>query len=306
MALKHLKRPIAFFCLFVGLVIFSFFLTVKIWGKELLVKDSYRQDVVFSEKMTVREFGKINELKSPLLKNVFGLASENDLQKQLSDLNLTHEEILNRVNEKLALKPNSENIFVKCVNEGARKLLRNFGLVTKDIQRSGQPIAPVLWLHYELFPFKSVINLAWEPNKSKEQIYEKKFCEARNVDYYTFSWGAGGLKDWGEVDKAMEIMDTCRKPVWIHCMGGKDRTGGLVALWKKKKGWPMRLIFKDFDKYRIPAFRWVQQLFVNSSDEQEDAASRLPSYSSAPHLEINPMLYQYNENRPIITGQTRS
>jgi hypothetical protein len=264
MAFRQLNKPIKFFCLSMGVVLFSFFLIVKIWGKELLVEDSYRQNLIFSEGMTVREFGEINELKSALLKSVFRLASENDLQKRLGDLNLTQEEILNRVNEKLALQAKRENVLIKGVNEVMRRLLHNFGFVTKDIQRSGQPIVPVLWLHYKLFPFKSVINLAWEPDASKEQVYEKKFCEARNVDYYTFSWDPGGLKDWGEVDKAMKIMENCRKPVWIHCKGGKDRTGGLVAIWKKKKGYPMKLIFADFEKYHVPAFRWVQQLFVNS------------------------------------------
>jgi hypothetical protein len=133
-------------------------------------------------------------------------------------------------------------------------------LVTQNIQRSGQPGLIRLQLHYWLFPFKSAINLAWEPEKSKDQVYEKEFCERRSINYYSFSWNAGGPKDWREVDRVIEMIERCEKPVWIHCKGGKDRTGGLVALWKKKKGYPMGLIFRDFKTHGIPAFPWVQKL----------------------------------------------
>jgi protein tyrosine/serine phosphatase len=172
--------------------------------------------------------------------------------------------IFDKVNKKLAFQAKNENIFIKSFNWMIKKLLHNFGFVTKDIQRSGQPSPPVLWLHYALFSFKSVINLAWEPEKSKDQVYERAFCEERKIDYYNFSWNARRPKDWGEVDRVTEIIDKCKKPVWIHCKGGKDRTGGLVAIWKKEKGYPMGLIFRDFQAYEIPAFTWVQQLFCGS------------------------------------------
>ena len=219
--------------------------------------------------MTISEFGKANHLKSPLLKRAFGVTVDGDFKKKLKDLNLGQEQVFNQVNKKLALEAKDESILGKWFNEVMKSLLHNFGLVTKDIQRSGQPSPAILWLHYELFPFKSVINLAWEPEKSKNQVFERKFCEKRGIDYYNFSWNAGGPKDWGEVDKVIGIIDSCKKPVWIHCKGGKDRTGGLVAIWKKKKGYPMGLIFRDFEVHRIPAFTWVEQLFrENPSDVQ--------------------------------------
>jgi hypothetical protein len=264
MKLRQLRKPIMFFCLFIILAIFFCFTFVRIWGEKLLVKDWYRQQFVFSEEMTISEFGKANQLKSPLLRTAFGLTAEGDFQKEFKDLNFTAKMIFDKVNKELALQTKNENIFIKSFNWIIKKLLHNFGLVTKDIQRSGQPSPPVLWLHYGLFPFKSVINLAWEPEKSKDQVFEKKFCEERKIDYYNFSWNAGRPKDWGEVDKVIRIIDSCKKPVWIHCKGGKDRTGGLVAIWKKKKGYPMGLIFRDFQAHEIPAFTWVQQLFCGS------------------------------------------
>jgi len=264
MGARRLRKPIIFLFPFIILAILLFFTFVKIWGEKLLVKDGYRQALVFSGEMTISEFGRVNQLKSPLLKSVFGLTSGEDFQKKLEGLSLDQKEVLNQVNNQLLLQGKSESILVKWFREISRKLLYNFGLVTRDIQRSGQPSPAVLWLHYELFPFKSVINLAWEPEKSEDQVFEKKFCERRNIDYYNFSWDAGGPKDWKEVDRVIEIIDKCQKPVWIHCKGGRDRTGGLVAIWKKEKGYLMGLIFEDFKTYGIPAFTWVQQLFCKN------------------------------------------
>jgi len=265
MGVRRLHKAIIFFLVSIISAIFLFFIFLKIQGEKLLIKDSYRQRLVFSGEMTISEFGKVNQLKSPILKSVFGLASDEDFQKKLEGLGLDQKEILNQVNNQLCLQAKSESILLRGFREIGRKLLYNFGLVTRDIQRSGQPSRAVLWLHYELFPFKSVINLAWEPEKSGDQVFEKRFCEKRNIDYYHFSWDAGGPKDWREVDRVIEIIGKCQKPVWIHCKGGKDRTGGLVAIWKKKKGYPMGLIFEDFKTYGIPAVTWVQQLFGKST-----------------------------------------
>jgi hypothetical protein len=41
-------------------------------------------------------------------------------------------------------------------------------------------------------------------------------------------------------------------------------------MWKKKKGYPMGLIFRDFEMYRIPAFPWVEQLFRESPPEVQN------------------------------------
>jgi len=264
MQVRRFYKPIIFFCLFIIIAVLLFFTFEKIEGEKLLVQDLYRQELVFSGEMTISEFGKVNQLKTLLLKSAFGLTSDEDLHKKLNSLSLNQKEVLKRINTKLFFQAKNENILVKWFREINRKLLHNFGFVTKDIQRSGQPSPVVLWLHYELFPFKSAINLAWEPEKSKDQIFEKRFCEKRNIDYYNYSWIAAGPKDWREVDRVIEIIDKCQKPVWIHCKGGKDRTGGLIAIWKKEKGYPMVLIFEDFETYRMPAYTWIQRLFCDN------------------------------------------
>jgi hypothetical protein len=81
--------------------------------------------------MTISEFGKVNQLKSPLLKSVFGLTSDDDFSKKLEGLSLNQKKVLNQVNNELSVQAKSENILVTWFNEINRKLLHNFGLVTK-------------------------------------------------------------------------------------------------------------------------------------------------------------------------------
>jgi len=213
MKLRKVNKNIFFLLLFLLLTSFFFLAFVKIWGENLLVKDWYRLGFIFSGEMTISEFGKANQLNSPLLEKAFGLTSEGDFRKKLKDLNLTEKKVFDQVNKKLVLQAKDESLLKGWFNEVIRRLLHNFGLVTKEIQRSGQPSPTILWLHHKLFPFNSVINLAWEPDKSKDQVYERKFCEERKIEYYNFTWNAGGLEDWREVDRIIEIIDNCKKPV---------------------------------------------------------------------------------------------
>jgi putative flippase GtrA len=256
---KAFKYAAVFF-VFALFAVSSYFVFVKLWGKELLLRDGYPYNSAIYER---RMNPKVPKTDQPLIffsKNYFFLDSKENSQNESWDSRFTEEEILIQIKEEYARHANREPLLGEGFRWVTRRLFHNFGLVTKDIQRSGQPRPFFLWLHYELFPFKTVINLAWEPEKSPDQISEKRFCEERNIDYYNFSWSAGGPQNWGEVDKVIEIIDHCEKPVWIHCKGGKDRTGGLIALWKRKKNYPLAMIFQDFEKHRKPASPWIRKL----------------------------------------------
>ena len=270
-------KLIILFLVFTVFVIFFSLVSLKILGSMLLEETSFCPEFIFREGMTVSEFGKVNRLPSPLLKKALGLTCTEGLQKRVQDLSLSHHEICSRVNDELVLRAKNENsakVFI-----WIRKLLHNFGLVTQDIQRSGQCKTPRLWLHYWMFPFRSVINLAWEPDLHPELLDEVTFCKNRNIDYYKFRWSVDGPKDWNEVEKVIEIIDRCKKPVWIHCRGGKDRTGRLLAIWKKRKGYPLELIFKDFERYGTPA-PWVEKL------SYEDTEYPPSGYINAPYKDL--------------------
>jgi len=141
-----------------------------------------------------------------------------------------------------------------------KKLFKNFGEAAPGIFRSGQPGFIRRWIMYRLMKFKSVINLAWNPQDPQDED-ELKFCAKRGIPYFPFKWGAAGPADWKEIWYAHDIIEHCEKPVWIHCEGGKDRTGGLIAFWKVNHNYTMDEIFEDFQTYKYPAWQWIKYPF---------------------------------------------
>jgi polyferredoxin len=77
--------------------------SMKLWGAKP-EKAPVRQELVFQEGMTVSEFGKANQLPNPVLKEVFGLVSKDDLQKKVTDFKYSREQIVSRVKKISALE----------------------------------------------------------------------------------------------------------------------------------------------------------------------------------------------------------
>jgi hypothetical protein len=155
-----------------------------------------------------------------------------------------------------------------------KKLLKNYGEISGgDIQRSGQPGRFGLWLHYKLRPFKSVINLAYSPETDSQDNHEESFCHDRQIEYVPFAFSAGGPHTTEGIDArhiaelVLGHIDRLAKPVWVHCEGGKDRTGGIVMRWMKKQGsYTLEEIVGQCEKHKTPADGWLRWAIMEESN----------------------------------------
>jgi len=155
-----------------------------------------------------------------------------------------------------------------------KKLLKNYGeIYGGDIQRSGQPGRLGLWLHYKLKPFKSVINLAWSPGYDSQDSKEESFCHKKHIEYVPFAFSAGGphTPDGTDARHIAELVlghiDRLPKPVWVHCEGGKDRTGGIIMRWTIKQGiYTMEEILGPCELYGTPAEGWLRWALEGAND----------------------------------------
>lgn len=86
----------------VALVVFLSFLSGKVIG-EKAERESGETQIVIREEMTVAEFGAENHLDRQVLKKIFGLTGEQDLQKRISGLALTSDQIVAAVGKELSL-----------------------------------------------------------------------------------------------------------------------------------------------------------------------------------------------------------
>jgi polyferredoxin len=96
-------RVVVLWLVFLGLVVLFSSISTKLWGKKP-GEIPLRQELVLQEGMTLSEFGQANQLPNPVLREVFGLVSKEDLQKKVTEFRLSKDQILARVNKTIALE----------------------------------------------------------------------------------------------------------------------------------------------------------------------------------------------------------
>ncbi len=90
---------------------------------------------------------------------------------------------------------------------------------------------------------------------------EHKHVSDRGIGYIRKSWLASQVKDMGYVDDVVGIMaDKSKRPLYLHCEYGADRTGAIIALHRVvNEGWDGATAFHEWrantgrcGKYRAP------------------------------------------------------
>lgn len=142
-----------------------------------------------------------------------------------------------------------------------RKFLKNLGKAGDGIYRSGQPGFIRRRIMYWILKPKTRINLAYSPQTDKQDADEREFLLSKGVEVDVFTWSAGGATKPAEVLLVYQLLLTAPMPIWIGCEGGKDRTGGIIAFWKKTTGCTLEEIITDFSIHGIPAEGWLRFVF---------------------------------------------
>lgn len=137
----------------------------------------------------------------------------------------------------------------------------NFGYVGNGVYRSAQR-----WYSFDIWEAvkpQTVINLATNPQDKLDQ-YERKWCEERGIKIIEFD-NLGPSYNFAE---AYEALISSEKPVIVHCQGGRDRTGGLIAVYKRE--FLRRTytdIVEDWPVYGTPGENWLYFLFTRWGHE---------------------------------------
>ncbi len=120
MAEKSVGRVVLYFVVLVVAVVSLSSFSVALWGEkpEILPEDV---ELIIQGSMTIREFGEANGLPNPVLKEVFNLATPEDMQGLLSSTDVPMENLSVEVNKVLALE--SENASKNWI-----KIVLKFGL----------------------------------------------------------------------------------------------------------------------------------------------------------------------------------
>lgn len=136
------------------------------------------------------------------------------------------------------------------------RIIGNFGVVEKGrVYRSAQR-----WYLYPLFLFlnlKTIINLSSKEDTDTQDRFERWFCKKLGIAYITY-WTIS--PDY-YFDEAYDALRNCDKPVLVHCEAGRDRTGGLIAVYKREVLCSeFTEIIKDWMCFKIPHEGWIEFL----------------------------------------------
>jgi NAD-dependent dihydropyrimidine dehydrogenase PreA subunit len=101
-------RVAVYWILLVALVLILSHASTKIWS-EKKEKAPITKSLVMGDDMTVQQFGQKNNLPNPVLKKVFGLQTQPDLQKKVGEFQLSQQEISSRIEKAMALSAEYES-----------------------------------------------------------------------------------------------------------------------------------------------------------------------------------------------------
>jgi undecaprenyl-diphosphatase len=99
------------------------------------------------------------------------------------------------------------------------------------VYRSAQMDADTLRRTIEDKGIKSVLNLRGEKPDSQWYKKETGVVQALGVQHLSHKLSALEEVPTGELEEILAVMDRAPKPLLVHCEGGSDRTGLVVAAW---------------------------------------------------------------------------
>lgn len=127
--------------------------------------------------------------------------------------------------------------------------IKNFGRVNENFYRGAQP-DPEGFAELKKLGVKTVIDLRED---KKRQAPE--WVRAAGMEYVNIPLKASRPATEEETGRFLQLVnDPANWPVYVHCKGGRHRTGALIAVYRiTHDGWSAHLAYKemldyDFDK----------------------------------------------------------
>jgi len=145
-----------------------------------------------------------------------------------------------------------ENGVCPAAQEIQLKHFDNLFKVSDEVYRADQPNSKGM-AELENLGIKTILNLRNyhtddEEAKKTNLILERVPLEADEISY-------------ADVVTSLKKLESCKKPVLVHCWHGSDRTGCIIAAYRMTKcGWTKEEAIKEF---QLPKFGFHEGWFPN-------------------------------------------
>ncbi len=107
----------------------------------------------------------------------------------------------------------------------------NFHIVDDGIWRSAQPSIESIAV-MKKHGLKTIINLRAD---KENHLWESRVCDSLGIQYYHLPMDGREVPDTADINKILRVIENQQnQPVMYHCLGGKDRTGIVTAIYRLK------------------------------------------------------------------------
>lgn len=126
----------------------------------------------------------------------------------------------------------------------------NFGRVNERFYRGAKPTEKDL-ADLAKMGVKTTIDLTDDDGDANEQ----RFAEAAGLKFFKIAMNTRVTPTVAQIAQFMSIVnDPANQPVYVHCVGGKHRTGVMTAIYRMSQdNWTPDQAFKEMKNYKFGA-----------------------------------------------------
>jgi protein tyrosine/serine phosphatase len=126
----------------------------------------------------------------------------------------------------------------------------NFGRINEHYYRGAQPAEQDFTALANL-GVKTVIDLTDRDGDGNEQ----RLAESAGMEFFKIAMNTRSVPTAGQIARFLSaVKDPANQPVYVHCVGGRHRTGVMTALYRMiEDGWTPDKAFQEMKSYKFGA-----------------------------------------------------
>jgi tyrosine-protein phosphatase SIW14 len=137
------------------------------------------------------------------------------------------------------------------INNAISKVrIDNFGQVNKNYYRGAMPKGTD-FTALAAIGVKTLVDLT----DDDQQLEERSLAESAGMKFFRIPLNTRVEPTAAEIASFLKIVsDPANQPVYVHCVGGRHRTGVMTAAYRMtQEGWTAEQAFKEMKKYKFGA-----------------------------------------------------
>jgi len=151
--------------------------------------------------------------------------------------------------------------------------INNFGKINETYYRGAQPDSRD-YADLAAMGVKTVIDLTRDGREDEPGLVQRA-----GMKFYRIPLTTSEAPSAASIDQFLKLVnDPANQPVFVHCQGGRHRTGAMTAVYRiTKDGWTADKAYQEMKQYRFEGFPGHPELkrfvydYYSSNDQQRRA-----------------------------------